>query len=135
MVDVQPPIIVAERESGMVADAKGVEFSVCTPGPEGVVDVRIPGTVWSGGWAMEHLSIAAGLGQQAGRPDVAIAESNRQGPGILMVFLGVQDCRNTELAQVVDAGNLFGLTLGLGQGGEEHRRQDRDDRDHDEEFN
>ena len=52
-----------------------------------------------------------------------------------MVLLGVQDCRNTELAQVVDAGNLFGLTLGLGQGGEEHRRQDRDDRDHNEEFN
>ena len=43
--------------------------------------------------------------------------------------------RQTDLFQVVGAGDFLGFGFGLGQRGEEHAGQDRDNGDHDEQFN
>ena len=42
--------------------------------------------------------------------------------------------RNADLLLIIDAGDAMGLLFGLSQGRQQHRREDGDNRDHDEQL-
>ena len=60
------------------------------------------------------------LGRRAGKSVVVVAD--------------VVQKREADLLQIVDADDVLALGLGFGQRGQEHRRQNGDDRDHHQQF-
>ena len=56
------------------------------------------------------------------------------GGGVVGVVVGVHDHGESELLEVGGAGDGARLLAGLRQGGQQHRRQDGDDRDDDEQL-
>jgi hypothetical protein len=79
--------------------------------------------------AKNAVSSAAGAIQ----PRTAIRA--RDGHRILVFIVTREQAEGeADLLEVVDAVDALGLGLGLGERGEEHRRQNRDDRDHNEQL-
>ena len=69
------------------------------------------------------------VGLEPGHPERRLARGK-----MAVVLIGVHVDREPELFEVIDAGDAFGGFLGVRKGGEQHRREDRNDGDDDEQF-
>src|SRR5207247_50346 len=74
------------------------------------------------------FSHAGGVGGSVGRVPRVVAQMSP-------VIIGVHLAADAHLLEVVHARDAFGAFLGPGQGGQQQRRQDGDDRDNHQQFN
>ena len=63
------------------------------------------------------------------------AASREGGADVAFVVRRIHGSGKTDLLQIADAGDAFCFFTGLGQGGQQHGGQNRDDRDDDQKFN
>ncbi len=54
---------------------------------------------------------------------------------VILVVVGVHGHRDADLFEIADAFGFRGLTFGFGQSWEEHAGEDRDDGNHNQQFN
>ena len=110
--------------------ADGVAWAAELPGIHHIADHLLFVGVAGAGVDLDSSVLIPGGGHSAEAGDVHLPPVGFIAPGdFACVVIGIQEHRQSHLAQVVVAGRLAALFLRLGQGWQEHARQDGDDGD------
>lgn len=132
----QAPIVVAIGEPGAAADAVRVKVAPGVGSTEGVIDrhIGVPLGIDVCGGAPEGFSVVAHVAEDANGPDVVKVGVEPEAAGVVAGVCSVHSVGDANLAEVIEAGGLFGFVFCLGEGGQEHGCEDGNDGDDDEQF-